>query len=124
MAFIGQAFRTKRHDTKPFDDALEIAPAGSDVWGPLDLTGCTVRFLVKDLEDNPVFSGTATVTDAVNGKVRYSPTAGQMALSEFADDEFPLTLRAEWEVTFASGIVQTIPEGKDYRKLIVGADLG
>lgn len=127
MSFVGTPFLTKRHDTKPLSDTLEREQTpGDGDFAPINLTGTTVRFLVSDPDTGlSVFSGAATLTGTpTDGVVTYTPTAPQMALGGYTDDVFPLTLRAEWEVTYAGGIIETIPAGRDYRKLVVGADLG
>ncbi len=203
MGFVGIPLTSKRHDTAPLEDVLEIqdhpgTDPADDTFSPIDLTGATVRCLVADQEGTPVFGGTATVigltttsgsflqpavgaddvvavadtswmspgervlvagggyytvvaigsgssvtlrntgdprnaapgttvasgATVTNGAVQYRPTPDQAAYSRFTVDDFPLRLRLEWEVTYPSGIIQTTPSGKDYRKLVVGLDLG
>ena len=115
----GLPFLTKRKDTTPFDDDLQIESApGSNTYVPLDLTGATVKFLLSDLAGTVKINKAATFRGAASeGKVRCTPTAGEM-------DLVPGDYRAEWEITFPSGQVETIPPGASYRRVIVGADLG
>ena len=135
MAYSGVDFLTKRNDTKPFEDRLEYLPPGNDPedpdapWTLVALGGATVRCFVSDPDTlQRIFTVTAVTilvpTGAYDPNVRYSPGATDMALAAYLADRFPLTLRAEWEVTYTSGIVETVPAGDDFRRWIVGLDHG
>lgn len=67
-----------------------------------DLTGASVRFLLK-LKKSPytAYSLTATIENASEGSVSYTPATG-----------FPTTVgeyRQEWQVTFADSSILTFP---------------
>lgn len=104
--------RIKRNDTRPL--AATLTANGV----PVPLTGATVRFNMT-----PRVQGTgttisralATITDAVKGKVSYAWTAPQVANVGVH--------RAEFEVTFSDGTVETFPNGEWIDLEIVG-DLG
>ena len=93
-------FYLKRNDTKePIQATL------SDQAGPVDLSGATVRFHMKDRRGVVVVDADAEVVTAASGVVRYQWQAED---TEAAGDFY-----AEWEVTFASGAVQTFPNEND-----------
>jgi hypothetical protein len=68
---------------------------------PVDLTGCTVKFYMKDATTGSVkINGVAcAITDATKGKCRYSWTG--------TDTNTVATYLGEVEVTFADGKIQT-----------------
>ena len=68
---------------------------------PVGLTGCTVKFYMKNATTGSVkINGVAcTVTDAVKGKCRYSWTG--------SDTDTVGTYLGEVEVTFGDGKIQT-----------------
>ena len=68
---------------------------------PVDLTGCTVKFYMKDATTGSVkINGVAcTITDATKGKCRYSWTG--------TDTNTVATYLGKVEVTFADGKIQT-----------------
>jgi len=124
--FVGDPFLLKSHDTAPFLDILEQEQTpGAGDFAPIDLTGCSVRFLMhvsKTFDESLapdttiVAAAAAILNPPTDGKVSYRPTGTQTAV--------PGIYKCEWEVTFPGGIIKTIPEGRLYRKAIVGADLG
>ena len=85
-----------QNDTKPYLE-FEITQDGS----PVDLTGATVKFYMKDSTTGSVkINGAAcTIIDAVKGKCRYSWTG--------SDTNTVATYLGEVEVTFADGKIQT-----------------
>jgi len=91
-------FTIKQNDTRPNLDAQLLNADGT----PIDLTGCTVRFLMVPTSGGAVkVDGICAITDAENGKVRYYWSAGDTA--NFGD------YKAEFEVTFPDGSKQTVP---------------
>lgn len=91
-------FTIKQNDTRPNLDA-QLLNADSL---PIDLTGCTVRFLMASTSDGAVkINAVCAITDAVNGKVRYYWQYGDTAV--FGD------YKAEFEITFPDGSKQTVP---------------
>lgn len=86
----------KRGDTAVvFKDEL----AWSD--GPqLDLTGCSVRFLMSDNNAKTVV-GTATITNAMLREVEYAVGANDLDTAGM--------FKQEWEVTFPGSVTLTVP---------------
>ena len=68
---------------------------------PIDLSNVdTVKFQMRETNDRRyTVNALALVTDAVNGKVRYSWAADDLAR--------PGTFQAQWELTFNDATVQT-----------------
>lgn len=81
---------------------------------PVDLTGRTVQFIMKDAAGVLKVNAAATITDAVNGRIEYRWVSG--------DTDTPGTYRVEWEVTTA-GKRRTFPP-RDYLYIEVVGDLG
>src|SRR5438105_9290306 len=85
-------------DTKPdLNATLKDSVSGS----PIDLTGVNhVRFQMREQTDRRnTVNANVTVTDAVNGKVRYSWAANDLSR--------PGTYKAQFEVTYGDMTVQT-----------------
>lgn len=104
--------RIKQHDTRPLDAVLE------DQNGPVNLAGVlSVKFLMKPKlsGQGTTVDGDATVVDALAGKVRYAWLSGDVAAAG--------AHRAEFQVTFADGSVETFPNG-DYVDVVILEDLG
>lgn len=100
--------RVKQHDTKGiFIDVLTL----NDI--PVDLTGATVRFLMR----KPGFAidQAAEVTSPSGGGVRYQPIP--------ADVREPGQYKQEWEVHFLDDRYLTFPNNS-YHTVIIQADLG
>jgi hypothetical protein len=90
---------------------------------PLNLTGATqVKLLLKDQASTGTGGGVATVTDAVNGEVTYVTVS--------ADTNTVRTWNMEYEITWPTGSIQTVPEetpaGHDapYYTVQITGDLG
>jgi hypothetical protein len=85
-----------QNDTKPFLE-FEIAQDGV----PVDLTGATVKFYMKDVSTGTVkVNGSlCTIVDATKGKCRYVWAA--------LDTNTVGTYVGEVEVTFSDGKIQT-----------------
>jgi hypothetical protein len=85
-----------------------------DDGNPVDLTGATVRFVMRALEDTDLkVDGAGEVTDADAGQVRY--------LWGAADLDTEGLYLASWQVTFGDGRRQTYPGD---RQLVVEVSPG
>lgn len=94
-------------------DTAEVF-TGTLTWGtvPVDLTGASVKFLLK--KDAAKYSYAATITSPSAGTVSYAAASGMP--SELGD------YQQEWEVTFPGGLVQTFPKD-DHNVLRIIPDL-
>ena len=96
----------KKDDTRPLD--VTLRRGGSAI----DLTGATVRFImtngVKTVEGN------CTLEDAAAGEVRFSWAPGDLDTAAI--------FRAEWEITYTGGEIETVP-GSGYENVKVVEDL-
>jgi hypothetical protein len=104
----------KRNDTYPPFRTRLLDGAGD----PVSLSGATVRFIAPENNGQPKIDGAATPdADQVTNKgwVQYEPTATDTAEAG--------RFRCEWEVTFASGKVETFPV-LAYDLLLIRGDLG
>lgn len=82
----------------------------------INLTGCTVKFLMRSAKDGTAkVSASAVVVSAVLGSVRYD-----WAL---ADTDTAGQFYAEWEITKASGNKITVPNHK-YMDVVIMEDIG
>lgn len=106
------SFSIKRNDRSPAYEVTLEAPAGT----PVDLTGCSVKFIMT-LEGSSTakVDAAAVVDSAADGEVSYSWGA--------TDTDTAGLYRAEWQVTFAGGIKRTFP-ADGYLYVNVVADLG
>jgi hypothetical protein len=105
----------KRGDTRPIDATLKRA--GKVI--PLD--GATVMFFMDPVEAarGSSVSASGEVLDAAKGRVRYSFAP--------ADVEADGLHRAEFQVTFEDGVIETFPNGDDgdpYIYIEIIEDLG
>ena len=102
------SFTIKRNDTAPsyavlLDTGVSLATA-------------TVKFIMTlKGETTPKVDAAALVIDGPTGSVRYDWVAGDTDEEGIYD--------AEWEITYANGRKQTLPDD-DYLEVIVKADLG
>ena len=104
------ASKIKQNDTAP---SLSVTLAQDGVV--VDLTGATVLFYMKDEVNNVLLAdGTAVVTGATLGTVRYDWLASDTALAGC----FP----AEFEVTLSDGKVESFPNDNNLT-IIITEDL-
>jgi len=83
---------------------------------PLDLTGCTVRLILKTASaGSTAIIRVVTITDAAAGKVRWDWLT--------ADTATVNTYQGEFEITFPNGTIGTVPN-VGFFSVAVGADLG
>lgn len=103
-------FIIKAHDTLP-----SVSAALSTGGAPLDLTSASaVEFVMRLVGGAVKVTAPATVTDSLGGAVRYDWVP--------ADTSAPGEYQAEWQVTWASGGVQTFPTAT-YHTITVVPDL-
>lgn len=90
--------RMKQGDLYPFEYVLTYDDAT-----PINLTGATVTVTtILDGDDDPTVDGeTCTITDAVNGVIRYEWQAGETDVSGM--------YRIEFLITFFDGATLTVP---------------
>ena len=105
-------FFIKRNDTAPsLDAALE-----DDKNRPVDITGATTVFHMRDTSDNSVkiASGVVSVLSAVRGEVRYTWAA--------SDTDTAGNFEAEFQVTFADSTIESFPNDS-YIAVIINEDV-
>jgi len=88
---MGDTFQMKQNDTRP-SLYVNLAQDGSVV----DLTGAAVKFHMGTVIDTA-----AVITDATRGSVRYDWLAADTATAG--------SYRAEFQVTFSDGGIETFP---------------
>lgn len=95
-------FRITQGDTSP-----TILSELNDSGDVIDLTGADVRFIMENKYEEVVIdddtSGAVNIVDQTGGQVEYEFSS--------TDTEQVGSYRAEWEVTFPSGAVETFPTG-------------
>ena len=100
-------FYIKRGDT-----GSPIRATLRDQSGPVDLSGADVRFHMMDNVEAVKVDAESTVLAPGDGDVQY----------EFGDEDVDTAgeYRAEWEVTFADGMVVTFPNHGFVHVLVSG----
>ena len=109
-----QAITRKRNDTRPIRRVLQDQQTDG-TWGPVDLSGCAVRFLMRDLAGVAVVAATCTIVNAVGGIVEYDWIIG-------GGNATAGTYQAEFEVTLGA-VVNTYPSD-GYITVAIIPDLG
>jgi hypothetical protein len=95
------------------NDTLPVIEAG--LSADLSPVGTTVMFIMRrDADPTPKVNAAAEIVDGESGLVRYAWDVG--------DTDAPGTYKAEWEVHWADGKVQTFPT-LTYHTIDVLADL-
>lgn len=91
-------FYIKKGDTAP----VIVATLKDSAGAPINLTGASVRFRMRLLLGTVLkVDAAVTIVDALAGTVSY-----QWAL---ADTDTAGTYLVEWQITYAGGAVQTVP---------------
>jgi len=109
---VATDFYIKDSDTLPAIQAI-LTDATDTV---VNLSGCTVRFIMTNKSTAVVaVDAAATVVNAAGGVVRYNWVTG--------DTDIAGGYRAEWEVTFGGGGVETFPNST-YMNIKITGDLG
>ena len=104
-------FSIKSHDRLPSIKATLSGGGGQ----PLDLTGATVTFIMRNKSGGaPKVNAAAVVVDAAAGSVRYDWLA--------TDTDIAGSYQAEWQITWSDGKQQTAPT-LSYHTVDVLADL-
>lgn len=105
------AFPIKKNDTSP--SLLATLQDGNGA--AIDLTGASVRFLMRQIGSSAVKVDAAmTVTDASAGSVRYDWQAG--------DTDTSGSYQVEFEVTYAGGGIETFPND-GYQRVVIIDDI-
>ncbi len=105
-----QLIKWKQGDLLP-----EVTVTLSDGSGPFDLTGCTVKFIMRQIGAAvPKIDAAASILSATTGRVRYTPSG--------TDTDTVGDYEAEFEVT-KSGKKITFPN-EDYMPAKITDDLG
>lgn len=99
----------KRHDREP-SISRRLLQGGA----PIDLTGCTVKFIMKSATGDVKVEAAAVIVAATTGDVRYDWTS--------ADTDTAGKFRAEWEIIKPSTKPLTVPS-KGYIPIIIEPDL-
>lgn len=115
---IGDAsdpFLVKQNDTRP---KIRWQPKQGNPPAVIPMTGATAVFSMRRMTspNTVVISrAAATIVDAANGILEYTPTAAWSATND--------TYQAEFEVTFADGGIMTFPPGDKYIYILVADDI-
>jgi hypothetical protein len=105
------AFTIKQNDTAP---PLVATLTQGDPAVPIVLTGATVKFIMRQGISSPI-TGSCVLTDAILGIVTYNWISTDTAVNGTYDVEF--------EITHASGKIQTVPND-GYQQVVIIDDLG
>jgi hypothetical protein len=99
--------KVKEGDTFPNPESVLSDASGDQV----NLSGATVRFRMAKLDGTPIFERAAVIdNNTAPAVVHYVWQTGDTAT--------PGAYRAEWEVTYAGGIIETFPQNSYLEVLI------
>ena len=103
----------KQNDTSPTLDAILTDADGNVV----DVTAASVRFHMQKIGATTLkVDAAATVVDGAAGHVRYTLQAG--------DTDTPGSYKAEYEVTFLDGSIETFKNTPDQLRVVITPELG
>ena len=103
----------KQNDTSPTLDAILTDDDGN----PVNVFGASVRFHLKKLGATALkVDAAATVVDGEAGHVRYALQAG--------DTDTPGSYKAEFEVTFPDGSIETFTNTPTQLRVVITPELG
>jgi hypothetical protein len=110
------------------DDLYAESPPNSGIFVPYDLTGLTVRFnLARYDEATRSFVDVITHGDAENNRNGDDPSLGHVRYTA-SDDDMDVDAGdylAQWDLLNIGGdVVDRVPRGRAYRRVIVGVSLG
>lgn len=105
------AFKLKRNDTSPAIRSTLLDGSGTVIL----LTGASVKFLMKDKAGNIIVNAAAVIIDAINGVVEYQWIGADTAVLGF--------YKAEFEVTYSDGTVETFPN-EGFTSILITEDIG
>jgi predicted dehydrogenase len=104
---MADTFYIKRNDTAPaFRATLQDADAAS-----VDVTGATVRFHMRNEAGVAVVDAAAVIITAASGIVEYRWAAADTATSG--------VYKAEFEVTYSTGYIETFPNSGYHKVKII-----
>lgn len=102
------------HTIKKGDRARKATDTLKIDGAPIDLTGATVYFLMRNIAAGTVIRQAATIVSPSLGTVEYQFAAGETDVVG--------AYQIEWEIVFAGGLTQTVPSD-DYIRLRIMEDL-
>lgn len=103
----------KQNDTSPTLDAILTDADGNVV----DVTGASVQFHMQKIGATTLkIDAAATVVDGAAGHVRYTLQNG--------DTDTPGSYKAEYEVTFLDGSIETFKNTPDQLRVVITPELG
>lgn len=107
-----QTFTIKKDDTGPTIMEYLYDSDGS----PINLTGASVEFHLLDPDGSTItVNSAATIADATTGKVSYAWQA--------ADTDTAGVFKREWQITFGSGMIVTVPNDGIGYPVIITTDI-
>lgn len=110
---MNQTAYLKQNDTSPTLDAILTDADGNVV----DVTGASVQFHMQKIGAATLkIDSAASVIDGAAGHVRYTLQAG--------DTDTPGSYKAEYEVTFLDGSIETFKNTPDQLRVVITPELG
>lgn len=92
------AFYIKQNDTSPAIETILQSDDGSVI---IDLTGCDVNFHMTHSQRDVEVTGACAILDEDGGRVRYQWLSGDTSVAGW--------YKAEFEVTYSDGKIETFP---------------